>query len=74
MEVVGLLFRIAMDEPQLIDLLEELAESFGVQISYDPIRLDEELGIRPGGACLFKGQRLNLSSCQFKREDRKQAV
>ena len=47
-----------MDEPQIADLLEELAESLGLQISYEPIRLDEELGTRPGGVCLLKGQRL----------------
>ena len=58
MEVLGLLIRIAMNEPQIVDLLEELAESFGLQISYEPIRLDEELGSKPGGVCLLKGQRL----------------
>lgn len=47
-----------MDEPRILDLLVELAESFGLQIRYEPIRLDEELGSRPGGVCLFKGQRL----------------
>jgi hypothetical protein len=46
-----------MDEPLIVGLLEELAESFGVHISYEAIRLDEELGSRPGGVCLFKGQR-----------------
>ena len=53
-----LLIRIAMDEPQIVDLLEELAESLGLEISHEPIRLDEELGTRPGGFCLFKGRRL----------------
>ena len=47
-----------MDEPRILELLEELAESFGLQIRYEPIRLDEELGSRLGGICLFKGQRL----------------
>mgnify|MGYP007034169335 CR=1 FL=1 len=47
-----------MDEPQIADLFEELAESLGLQISYESIRLDEELGSRPGGVCLLKGQRL----------------
>ena len=47
-----------MEEPQIVDLLEELAESFGLQISYETIRLDEELGNRPGGVCLLRGQRL----------------
>ena len=47
-----------MDDPQIVDLLEELAESLGLQISYESIWLDEELGSRPGGFCLFKGERL----------------
>jgi len=47
-----------MDDNQILDLLEELAESLGLEISHEPIRLDEELGTRPGGFCLFKGQRL----------------
>ena len=63
-EVLGLLIRIAMNEPQIVDLLEELAESFGLQISYEPIRLDEELGSRPGGVCLLKGQRLVIINPQ----------
>ena len=47
-----------MDDNQILDLLEELAESLGLEISHEPIRLDEELGTRPGGFCLFKGRRL----------------
>jgi hypothetical protein len=47
-----------MDAPQIADLLEELAESLGLEISYEPIRPDEELGTRPEGFCLFKGRRL----------------
>lgn len=50
--------KITTDEPQIADLFEELAESLGLQISYESIRLDEELGSRPGGVCLLKGQRL----------------
>ena len=47
-----------MDDNQILDLLEELAESLGLEISHEPIRLDGELGTRPGGFCLFRGQRL----------------
>ena len=47
-----------MGDNQILDLLEELAESLGLEISHEPIRLDEELGTRPGGFCLFKGRRL----------------
>ena len=45
-----------MDETALVDLLEELTETLGLQISYETIRLDEELGTRPGGFCRLKGQ------------------
>ena len=47
-----------MDENTLADLLEELVETLGLEIRYEPIRLDEELGNRPGGFCRFKGQPL----------------
>lgn len=47
-----------MDDNQIAGLLEELAESLGLQIRYETIRLDEELGNRPGGVCLLRGQRL----------------
>ena len=47
-----------MDDNQILNLLEELAESLGLEISHKPIRLDEELGTRPGWFCLFKGRRL----------------
>ena len=40
----------------IVDLLEELAETLGLQISYEPIKLDEELGNRPGGFCLLEGE------------------
>ena len=47
-----------MDDNEILDFLEELAESLGLEISHEPIRLDEELGTRPGGFCQFKGRRL----------------
>jgi hypothetical protein len=47
-----------MNESQIVDLLEELVESLGLQISYESIWLDEDLGARPGGFCLLKGKRL----------------
>ena len=47
-----------MGDNQIVELFEELAESLGLQTSYESIRLDEELGSRPGGVCLLKGERL----------------
>ncbi len=61
---------IVMHALQILDLLEELAESLGLEISHEPIRLDEEPGARPGGFCLFKGRRLIIvNPRQCKRED-----
>ena len=53
-----------MDDNQIVELLEELAKGFGLQITYESIRLDEELGSRPGGVCLLKGQRLIIINPQ----------
>ncbi len=38
----------AMNEPAILDLLEELAEALSLQITYEAIMVDEELGTRPG--------------------------
>jgi hypothetical protein len=44
-----------MDEQNIIDQLEELAEQFGVQIRYEPIKQDEDLVRVVGGLCLLRG-------------------
>jgi hypothetical protein len=45
-----------MDDYSLIDLLEELAEAFGVKIRYEAIRQDEDAVHVAGGLCLLKGE------------------
>jgi len=45
-----------MDENSLIDLLEELAEGFGVKIRHEAIRQDEDAVYVAGGLCLLKGE------------------
>ncbi len=45
-----------MDQDAIIDQLEELAESFGVKIRYEPIKQDEDLVKIVGGLCLLKGE------------------
>jgi len=45
-----------MDENRLIDYLEELAESLGIQIRYEAIRQDEDSIYVAGGLCLLKGE------------------
>jgi hypothetical protein len=45
-----------MDENIIIDQLEELAEKFGIQIRYEPIKQDEDLVRVVGGLCILKGE------------------
>ena len=45
-----------MDEHAIIDQLEELAEGFGIQIRYEPIKQDEDLVKIVGGLCLLRGE------------------
>jgi CII-binding regulator of phage lambda lysogenization HflD len=43
-----------MDQHTTLDLLEELAERFGIQIRYEPIKQDEDLIRVVGGLCLLR--------------------
>ena len=45
-----------MDENTIIDQLEELVKSFGVQIRSEAIKQDEDLVRVVGGLCLLKGE------------------
>jgi len=45
-----------MDDHTTVELLEELAERFGIQIRYEPIRQDEDLVRVVGGLCLLRGE------------------
>jgi hypothetical protein len=45
-----------MDESTIIEQLEELVKSFGIQIRSEPIKQDEDLVRVVGGLCLLKGE------------------
>ncbi|MGZ6202672.1 MAG: hypothetical protein ACXWM6_14265 [Thermodesulfobacteriota bacterium] len=45
-----------MDENTIIEQLEELVRSFGVQIRREPIKQDEDLVKVVGGLCLLRGE------------------
>ena len=45
-----------MDQNAIIDQLEELIKSFGVQIRREPIKQDEDLVKVVGGLCLLRGE------------------
>jgi len=45
-----------MDENTIIEELEELTKTFGVQIRHEAIKQDEDLVKVVGGLCLLRGQ------------------
>ncbi len=45
-----------MDESTIIEQLEELVKSFGIQIRSEPIKQDQDLVRVVGGLCLLKGE------------------
>ena len=47
---------LSINDDTIIDYLEELAESFGVEIRYEIIKQDEDLSFVAGGLCLLKGK------------------
>jgi hypothetical protein len=49
---------MTMDESTIVRHLEELAETFGLQIRYEPIKIDDDLPNVPGGVCRFKGDNI----------------
>jgi len=51
-----------MDENTIIEQLEELIKTFGVQIRREPIKQDEDLVKVVGGLCLLRGEYLLIIS------------
>ena len=45
-----------MDESTIIEQLEELARSFGIQVRSEAIKQDEDLVKVVGGLCLLRGE------------------
>ncbi len=45
-----------MDENTIIEQLEELVKSFGIQIRHEAIKQDEDLVNIAGGLCLLRGK------------------
>jgi hypothetical protein len=59
-----------MDENTIIDQLEELIKSFGVQIRREPIKQDEDLFKVVGGLCLLRGEYVLIISSKATTMDR----
>ncbi len=59
-----------MDESRLIDYLEELAESLGIQIRYEAIHQDEDSIYVAGGLCLLRGEYLLIINTKATTKER----
>ena len=59
-----------MDEDTLLEQLEELIKSFGVQIRREPIKQDEDLVKVVGGLCLLRGEYVLIISSKATTMDR----
>ncbi len=59
-----------MDEITIIDQLEELIKSFGVQIRHEAIKQDEDLVKGIGGLCLLRGEYVLITNSKATAMDR----
>ena len=59
-----------MDENTIIEQLEELVKSFGIQIRSEAIKQDEDLVKATGGLCLLKGEYVLIINSKATTMDR----
>jgi N-dimethylarginine dimethylaminohydrolase len=59
-----------MDENTIIDRLEELIKSFGIQIRHEAIKQDEDLVNVAGGLCLLRGEYVLIINSKATTMDR----
>ena len=59
-----------MDENTIIEQLEELVKTFGIQIRSEPIKQDEDLVKVVGGLCLLKGEYVLIINSKATTMDR----
>jgi len=60
--------RSGMDEKEILDQLEELAESLGIKIRYE--QLQKEGTFFPGGLCKVKGENILIINSKAGMEDK----
>jgi len=63
-----------MDENTIIDQLEELIKSFGVQIRHEAIKQDEDSVKVVGGLCLLRGEYVLIINSKATIEDKIRAL
>jgi hypothetical protein len=66
--------RHGLDDNSIIDQLEELIKSFGIQIRHEPIKQDEDLVKVVGGLCLLRGEYILIINSKATTMDRIKAL
>jgi len=61
---------MTMDDLTIMGKLEELAITFGLQIRYEPIRIDDDLPNVPGGVCRLKGDNVLIINSNSTVQDK----
>jgi len=63
-----------MDEPAIIEQLEELARGFGIEIRHEPILVDEETITVVGGLCVLRGKHLLIINSKTTEREKIKAL
>ena len=63
---------MGVDEAAILEQLEELAQSLGIEIRHEQLR--REGSFTPGGLCRLKGEYLLIFNTKATREDRIEAL
>jgi hypothetical protein len=58
------------DDSTIVRQLEDLAETFRIQIRYEPIRMDDDLPTVPGSVCRFKGDNILIINSNATMRDK----
>jgi hypothetical protein len=64
--------KIGFNEKTILSLLEELCQSLGIQVRYEPIK--KEGSFYPGGLCRVKGEQLIILNSGATNDDKIQAL
>ena len=64
--------KTGFNEKTILSLLEELCQSLGIQVRYEPIK--KEGSFYPGGLCRVKGEQLIILNSSATNNDKIQAL
>jgi hypothetical protein len=59
-----------MDEATIVEQLEELIKSFGIQIRHEAVKQDEDLVEVDGDLCLLRGEYVLIINSRATKKDK----